>query len=370
MKPVDDASMLRRVDPRRPEQLTPQGLRRIVLGSEVGDRGARRGAAPTAKPLRSHGPFQGCLVVVSHVDGGSLDQPSREALAAASILAAPHEAVVLIAVGACRDDVAAAGVDRLIEWEPGSVYAPQALAAMIDAQLLPLQARHVLVPDRGADADLGRRLAVASGRTAAAHVVEWHEGQVRCRVAGGPDLLAPAPWLVLVERGIASTALPYVGQGRRELAGTHLTSEPGVEDLGIEAGDPQTVALDEADFIVSAGNGVSDVPMFRQLAQALGAAMGASRVAVDDGRFPRSRQIGATGTTVRARGYLAFGISGAVQHLQGIKECRHVMAVNTDASAPMVQRAEFSVIADAQPLMQALLKLLASPASSPSHPAR
>ena len=82
--------------------------------------------------------------------------------------------------------------------------------------------------------------------------------------------------------------------------------------------DAAELALEEADLIVSAGNGVRDLESFRALAAALGAAA-ASRAPVDDGRFPRSQQIGATGKTVSASLYLAFGISGAVQHLQGIR---------------------------------------------------
>ena len=64
----------------------------------------------------------------------------------------------------------------------------------------------------------------------------------------------------------------------------------------------------------------------------------------------------ATGKTVDASVYIAFGISGAVQHLQGIKDCRHVIAVNLDASAPMIKRADLSIIGDAQELMAALLE--------------
>jgi electron transfer flavoprotein alpha subunit len=98
-----------------------------------------------------------------------------------------------------------------------------------------------------------------------------------------------------------------------------------------------------------------DMDLFADLAGSLGAATGASRVAVDDGRFPRAKQIGATGKTVQASVYLAVGISGAVQHLQGIKDCRHVIAVNLDASAPIVKRASLTVVEDAQALMRALL---------------
>ena len=105
---------------------------------------------------------------------------------------------------------------------------------------------------------------------------------------------------------------------------------------------------------VSAGNGVSDIAAFEALAGTLGAAIGASRVAVDDGKFTRDKQIGATGKTVEASVYIAFGISGAVQHLQGIKDCRHVIAVNLDASAPIAKRANLTIVADTQETIKAL----------------
>jgi electron transfer flavoprotein alpha subunit len=165
--------------------------------------------------------------------------------------------------------------------------------------------------------------------------------------------------MLMVARQVARTELPFVGLGEQVTLPAPATRQiAGVRDLGRVAGKAQQVALEEADFILAAGNGVTDVELFHELAQALGAAVGASRVAVDDGRFPRSQQIGATGRTVQARGYLAMGISGAVQHLQGIRECRHVMAVNTDPAAPIAQRSELTVAEDVQNLMRALLTLV------------
>jgi electron transfer flavoprotein alpha subunit len=119
------------------------------------------------------------------------------------------------------------------------------------------------------------------------------------------------------------------------------------------------IALEEADFIVSAGNGVNNVRTFQTLATALDAAIGASRVAVDDGKFARDKQIGATGKTVSASTYFAIGISGAVQHLQGIKDCRHVIAINRDHSAAIVKRANLSLIGDAEEIMQSLITAIA-----------
>ncbi|EPN56440.1 electron transfer flavoprotein subunit alpha, partial [Pseudomonas syringae pv. actinidiae ICMP 19079] len=90
-------------------------------------------------------------------------------------------------------------------------------------------------------------------------------------------------------------------------------------------------------------------------ALALGATEGASRVAVDDGFMGRERQVGASGTWVTARVYLAVGISGAIQHLQGIGACDKVIAINLDAGCDMIKRADLSVIGDGGEILTALI---------------
>jgi electron transfer flavoprotein alpha subunit len=167
--------------------------------------------------------------------------------------------------------------------------------------------------------------------------------------------------VILLDPNIVDTQLPFVGAGQRiddeptpsNVPEPTLSSYRDGELRSLEASE---LPLEEADLITSAGNGVTDVGLFLRLAKALGAATGASRVAVDDGRFARDKQVGATGKTVSANTYIAIGISGAVQHLQGIKDCRHVIAVNRDIAAPIIQRADLSVIGDAQGIMQALLE--------------
>jgi electron transfer flavoprotein alpha subunit len=131
-----------------------------------------------------------------------------------------------------------------------------------------------------------------------------------------------------------------------------------VEDLGAVAVDPAGVALAEAEFILSAGNGIHDWDAFHHAARVLGATEGASRVAVDNGFMPRHRQVGATGTWVSARVYLSAGISGAIQHLQGIQQCDKVVAINTDPGCDMVKRADLSVIADSGEVLAALVELV------------
>jgi electron transfer flavoprotein alpha subunit len=161
-----------------------------------------------------------------------------------------------------------------------------------------------------------------------------------------------------LEAGAVDASLPFIGAAEPvdlALPAANAAVAGRVRDLGLEAVDAQQVSLEEADFIVSAGNGVQNVDTFAAMANAFGAVIGASRVAVDEGRFTRDKQVGATGKTVTATTYIAVGISGAVQHLQGIKDCRHVIAINRDAGAPIVKRADLTLIGDAEAIMQAVL---------------
>lgn len=354
---------IRRVDPRRPAILTPAGLRRIVLGSSEGERLATNRTSHQAaiKTVRSPGPFARSTVVVTHAERGALTDTARQAIAAAAILAPANVEVVVAVLGACHDDVAALGVDRLLVLEDfdASRYQPTSCVQWLQSLQSTWTPGHWLFADSGADGQLGRRFAIQAGLSLACGVVELGTDALRVPASAGQDWLRPHTQVMLLAKGVASTKLPFIGVGLRDVAAALPVSlDAGIEDLGVQAGDPQTLALEEADFILAAGNGMTDLPLFHALALEVGAAVGASRVAVDDGRFARSQQIGATGKTVSASGYLALGISGAVQHLQGIKDCRHVIAVNRDAAAPMTRRADLTVVEDSAALMQALLELV------------
>ena len=369
------AGGIRRIDPRRPFTLNAEGLKRIVLG-QAGSAGLEQHALSLAQAHHSIKPqrlavnarLTKCLLAVAHSDRGGLDEHTRQAVAAAALLADGATEVVLLVFGELNDDAAALGADRCIVLpQYGShLFAPEAELAALTALLEELLPAHVFMADSGvADSDLGRRLGAAmSAASIATHVVEIkQEGLAVYRQQGSLMARRELTAIVLLEADAVDARLPFLGRGQRDgQTAAALTVAAGgasaaaFVDLGVKTMAASQVALDEADFIVSAGNGVGDVALFNALAQVLDAAVGASRVAVDDGKFERDKQIGATGKTVSASAYLAFGISGAVQHLQGIKDCRHVIAVNLDASAPMIKRADLSIIGDAQELMSALLE--------------
>ncbi|MCW8174461.1 FAD-binding protein [Verminephrobacter aporrectodeae] len=357
---------VRRIDPRRAAQLTPQGLRRSVLGAGAGDPVAAQPAQPhapaaSAKPLRSNGPFHDTLLVVAHTERGAFSDAARQAIAAAAILANAQTQVVVAALGACHDDVATLGVDRLLVPEAFDArrYQPTACVQWLQGLRSAWAPAHWLFADHGADGELGRRFAVQSGLDLACGVLELGAESLRVPADSRDDWLRPHAPVMLLGPGLVNPRLPFVGQGLRETAPPlPQRPEPGVEDLGVQAGDPRTLALEEADLILAAGNGVHDLALFHALAHEVGAAVGASRVAVDAGRFARAQQIGATGKSVSASAYVALGISGAVQHLQGIRDCRHVIAVTLDASAPIASRANLTVVEDSTALMQALIALV------------
>ncbi len=350
----------RRVNPRRPYVLTERGIKRIVLGAEEGSRDlllSRHAAA--RKQLRSTQPFERHHLVLVHADRGMLDEHARQAIAAAALLADGVTGVAVAVLGGTTSDLGECGADAVINVPQldAARFCPDQQLALAQALIARYQPVHIFLPDRSADGDLGRRLAARTGCSVATDVVELDAGGACRLVPGGRFARCALPRVVLLARHAADANLPFLGHGVVEEGSVPDGADrPGVRDLGLETSSPDQIGLEEADFILSGGNGMRDMDTFGALARALGAATGASRVAVDDGRFPRAKQIGATGKTVQASAYLALGISGAVQHLQGIKDCRHVIAVNLDDSAPIVKRASLTLVEDAQALMQALLQ--------------
>lgn len=130
-----------------------------------------------------------------------------------------------------------------------------------------------------------------------------------------------------------------------------------LEFCGYEAAEAGGVDLSKAEVIVSAGRGIGkpdNIEMIEQLAKALGGEFGASRPVVDAGWTDHDRQVGSTGQTVNPKLYIACGISGAVQHLAGMKKSDFVVAINTDKDAPIGEVADVLVVADLKEFVPAV----------------
>jgi electron transfer flavoprotein alpha subunit len=118
------------------------------------------------------------------------------------------------------------------------------------------------------------------------------------------------------------------------------------------------ISLAEARVVVGGGRGVGSAEGFgliEELADLLGAAVGVSRAVTSAGWRPHSQQVGQTGTRISPDLYMPCGISGAIQHLAGCQSAKHVVAINTDADAPIISRADYAVIGDLGAIIPALV---------------
>ena len=240
-------------------------------------------------------------------------------------------------------------------------FAPAAWAASL-APLLGA-ASAVILPASPDGRDLAPRLA---------HALEWPLLAGAVQVRSDRVVLARRGGLVAEEHTVTG---PFVATFEPGVRGVdHTARHPAITELQVDraAGadaeilevlpaDPATMDLSEASRIVAGGAGLGSPEPFgimRAVAAAIGASWGASRVAADAGWVPQDRFIGTTGVTVNAGLYVALGISGAVQHVTGLGQPDHIVAVNVDASAPMMGMADLAIVSDARAVLASLAERL------------
>ncbi len=372
VQPVEEIgpSGLTRRYPHRVGFIGPNGIKRIDRlnnNAATSMMGARQSSQASVElPLHKVESPDFYIVVVPDMPGGRLSSHDKDVLGQAHQLVKQSDgegAVMAVVFGTHKEEqFDLAGVDRLltIPDEVFDHYSPEQRAevlAIIEAQYSP---KHWLFPDSiQGGFEIGARLSAAINERPATQAWQVDSEHVVCRASGGRhDIKRVTPRVLLLAE---ECALP-IDETRHEALSVDFEGtfnvESRIEDLGSVAVDPQAIPLTEAEFILSAGNGIHDWEKFHEAANVLGATEGASRVAVDDGFMPRDRQVGATGSWVTARVYVAVGISGAIQHLQGIGACEKVIAVNTDAGCDMVKRADLSVIADSNEFLRELIELI------------
>jgi len=169
-----------------------------------------------------------------------------------------------------------------------------------------------------------------------------------------------APTVLELTSPVSGGSQPGSDAGEDGVVGLSVRgSDP--ELLEVIAADPAVMDLAEAERIVAAGAGLGgpeQLALLEVVATKLGASLGATRVVTDAGWLGHDRQIGTTGVSVRPRCYLAFGISGAAQHVGGLGAPRHVVSVNIDRSCPMMAMSELALVTDAKALVEVLARRL------------
>lgn len=324
--------------------------------------------------------------VVPELAGGEATEPTLEALGEAAELARPERPGILAVgpsgTGPALAALGAHGAGRAVLLEVPPEPAAEAIGLAAGAWLrehTPAGDLAVLLPHTRHGRTVAARLAVVLEAGLLPDAVATRRapdgGVVGTRPAYGDRLHAtvriPAgiPAVITLRPGALGVG-PAESAPRLAVERLPVPPAPGVRVARLRrrlAADPRTVDLREAGRIVAGGGGVGGADGFRllqELADLLGAAVGGSRVAVDRGWLPWARQIGQSGRTVAPDLYLAFGISGASQHLAGIQAARTVVAVDTDPGTPLMSLAHLGVVGDWQAVAAALVaRLRASPPS-------
>jgi electron transfer flavoprotein alpha subunit len=290
------------------------------------------------------------LVLVDHVEG-EIKKATYELLTAARALGEPSAVVVGPAVA--TKELAAHGAEKVYvaETDRDDFLTPQVdvLAALVEAK----SPAAVLIAVSADGKEIAGRLALRTGSAWLNDVVDVSPDGATHSVFGGAWVVqakAATEHPVITVRPGSFEVEEATGAGAEESVEVPAASGRGAT---VSSREPITGGdrpeLTEASVVVSGGRGVGsaeDFTVVEGLADVLGAAVGASRAAVDSGYYPHQFQVGQTGKTVSPQLYIALGISGAIQHRAGMQTSKTIVAVNKDPEAPIFEIADFGVVGD------------------------
>lgn len=309
---------------------------------------------------------------------GELARSSREAIAAgqrlAGLLGVEAEAVLLgSGVGELARELAGAELAAVHVADHGNLagYTPGAYVGALRGALEDARPSFVVLPHTYQSVDYMARLAqeVEAGLLPEITAIEEGEdGLIFTRPILGGKLVSrvrvKGDGSVVLSVQAGSFPADGVVEGEAPVKDLALDAEAVVPDreiLGVEEVGGDQVDLSKADYIVAVGRGIGGedkMQPIRDLAEALGADIAASRPVIDNGWLPRDRQIGSSGQTVAPKLYIAAAISGAIQHVVGMKGSRTVVAINKDTNAPIFNLADYGIVADVHEVLPPLIEAI------------
>jgi electron transfer flavoprotein alpha subunit len=304
------------------------------------------------------------LVLVDHV-GGSVKKTTSELLTIARRIGEPSAVFFGSEVADAKEALAKFGANKVYQVDDPAVgeflVAPKAEAV---AQLVEkTQPAAVLIPSYAEGKEVASRLAVKLGCGVITDAVDVQPGDdgpqtTQSVFAGGYTVQAHVTKGTPVITVKPNSATPEPADGAAEVEKTEVSISEAAKKARIisseerkQTGRPE---LTEAAIVVSGGRGTGgNFEPVEAFADSLGAAVGASRAAVDSGWYPHAYQVGQTGKTVSPQLYVAAGISGAIQHRAGMQTSKTIVAVNKDEEAPIFEMADFGVVGDLHQILPA-----------------
>ena len=313
------------------------------------------------------------VYVVLEDRGGRISRISWEAVAAANMLAAQSGAKAsAIVIGAQTDalakDAATKGVSKVVRVEHPLLaqYTADGFTAALEQFIRAESPDYVVFPHSYQIRDYVPALAARLGRVLIGDVTALSDGPVfmrslmQGRLSGNYKSAGTGPTFISVQSGA------FRADAAEASAAVITTFTPTIDaaEIRTKPGEPfrgaaQTVDLGSAQLIVAVGRGIKEadnLPLVQDLAAALGAELAASRPICDNGWLPIERQVGSSGQTVAPKLYLAIGISGAIQHLVGMKASQCIVAINKDAEAPIFEVADYGIVGDLFEVVPALVE--------------
>ncbi len=324
------------------------------------------------------------ILVVAEQREGKLNRVSFETIAAAQAIARDTGWAVEVAlpgagIGAQAQELAGKAATHVyaLEGEALQAYTSDAYVAALKAFIQQKQPRLVLFPHTYQVRDFAPRLALALDRTLISDATgykyeggkllftrQMFQGKFAADVSFGGD----APWMATIQIGAFRGDQAAPGQTPVEtVAAAGGDGAPRVTPHEVFQEAKQMVDLSQAETIVAVGRGIREqknMPLVENLATALGGEIGASRPICDNGWLPLERQIGSSGQTVAPRLYIGLGVSGAIQHIVGMKGARTIVAINKDPEAPIFEIADVAVVGDLFQVVPALTEEIKKAKSS------
>ncbi|HZB89571.1 MAG TPA: electron transfer flavoprotein subunit alpha/FixB family protein [Terracidiphilus sp.] len=318
--------------------------------------------------------MSGVWVVLEEHDG-RIGRISWEALAAGHALGAQLGLPVSAIVPGANTDATAAeaatkAVDKVVRIEHPllAVYTSDAFTLALEQFLRSVTPEYIVFPHTYQVRDYAPALAARFSRVLIGDVTALAAGPVfqrqllQGRLVGDYRASGPGPHFLSVQSGaFRADQLPSASATIEVFTPQIEPEQMRTKPSAPFRASAQTVDLSSAPLIVSVGRGIKEadnLPLVQELAAALGAELAASRPICDNGWLPIERQIGSSGQTVAPKLYLAVGISGAIQHLVGIKGSQCIVAINKDPDAPIFEVADYGIVGDLFDVVPALTAAL------------
>jgi electron transfer flavoprotein alpha subunit len=320
------------------------------------------------------------ILLITEQRDAQWNRTSLETLAAAQQIAAEtssHLTAVVMGKGvaALADELAASKLDEvlLVEHDLLVAYTPDGYSIALRQTIAHAKPDLVLLPHTYQVRDFAPGLAASLGKGMIGDCVgHRHENGklifVRQMFQGKTvaDVVfdGAAPWFSTFQAGAFRADLAVPGSAKAPVTAVAVDLKPEqirTKPLELFREAKQAVDLTQAPILVAVGRGIKapeNIPLAEKLAKLLGAELAASRPICDEGWLPMDRQIGSSGQTVAPKLYLALGISGAIQHVVGMKGSRTIVAVNKDQNAPIFEIADYGIVGDLFEIVPALTEAL------------